>query len=153
MRNQHHAENPQRLAGARQFCSLFCGSGVRLGQWGQLGLFLLSDGWVSSYSDASGFITQGHWALSPQITEMGFDLAWNQGVHQLCGLGVALWYLPFVGWASTWNPMPGYHPFDGGSIFTLSLYLADDVHDNTAGSHSFPRPALRFSDSLLPSLA
>ena len=73
--------------------------------WG----FLFSDGWLPSHPDASGFVTQGHWALSPQI-EMGFDLAWHQGVHQLWGLGVALWYLPFMVLGRLFGVLCGYHP-------------------------------------------
>ncbi len=67
-------------------------------------------------------LLQGHWALSPQITEMGFDLAWNQGVHQLWGVGVALWYLPFVGLGRLLGGLcPDIIPLMV-ALFLLSLY-------------------------------
>ena len=43
-------------------------------------------------------LMQGHFALSPHIQAMQFDLAWyDGGVQQIWGLGVPLWILPFEG--------------------------------------------------------
>lgn len=60
----------------------------------------------------------GRLALSESPTDLAFDLAWSEGgVHQVWGLGVPLWRLPFVGLAR----LCGFVDFPDMFAFAIAL--------------------------------